>query len=99
MGDKDVMTVATVDTTVTRGGLNLRELKLDQLASSMSTFLGQISHILDQTPDRLGQFEFETLEVTAQISGKGQFVLLGVGGEAGATGGIKMTFKRSREPQ
>ncbi len=96
MSDKDTLTVATADATVTRGRFNLQELKIGELASSMSTFLAQIDQVLASTQDHVGQFQFDTLEVTAQISGKGQFVLLGVGGEAGATGGLKMTFKRNR---
>ena len=99
MDDKDTLTVAVADTTVTRGRINLQELKLDELTSGMSAFVSQIGRILQQTQEHVGPFQFDSLEVSAQISGKGQFVLLGVGGEAGAMGGIKLTFKRNAAPQ
>jgi hypothetical protein len=99
MDDKDTLTVATADTTVTRGRINLQDLKLDDLTAGMNAFVAQMGRILEHTQDRIGSFEFDSLEVSAQISAKGQFVLMGVGGEAGATGGIKLTFKRSAAPQ
>jgi len=94
MTDNSSLQVLTVDTTAVRRNRLLKELKPDDLAESMNAFVGQIGRILERTAERVGAFEFSELEVHAQISGKGQFVLLGIGGEAGVTGGIKLCFRR-----
>ena len=43
----------------------------------------------------MGQFQFDAFEVSAQISAKGSLSLLGTGGQAGASGGLKFVFRRA----
>lgn len=94
MDGKDTILVVT-GSSATRGG-NLRELKVDELSASITLFLEQMDHILTKTPERLGKFQFVEFEVSAEVTAKGMLAILGTGGEASATGGLKFVFRRSK---
>lgn len=76
-------------------GWGPKPLKVSELALQMSVFIGQMGEVLDKTPAKLGSFQFEEFEIQAEITAKGSLALLGTGGEAGATGGIKFVFRRT----
>jgi len=71
------------------------QLTVDELSVNVNLFLQQLSGVLDKAPESVGKFHLAELEVHAEISAKGQLVVLGTGGEVGATGGLKFVFKRS----
>ena len=54
--------------------------------------------ILENTPEKLGKFNCDELEVHAEIPGKGSIMLFGTGGESGATGGLRFVFRRTSIP-
>src|SRR5437588_9485431 len=95
--DKDTIFVVTSEAVeATRGGpKQTRPLKVGDLAVNINLFIEQIGGILETTPEKLGKFQFEELEVHAEITGKGSIALLGTGGELGAAGGLRFTFRRS----
>lgn len=92
--DQTELLVLTGDTG-TRGW-GATKLKVQDLSAHVNLFLDQMNTILEKTPQLLGQFRFEEFEVNAEITAKGSLALLGTGGEAGATGGVKFVFRRVR---
>ena len=96
--DKDTIWVVTGNSVSTRGG-NSKLLKLDDLSVNVSHFLEQMGSMLEETPEKVGKFQFEEFEVHAEITGKGTLSILGAGGEIGATGGLRFVFRRSPAPE
>lgn len=74
------------------------DIDADQLAINVNLFLAQMGSVVAKTPDEVGKFTLSEIEVSAEINGKGQVVLWGVGGEVGASGGIKFTFRKGEIP-
>lgn len=77
-----------------RGG-QFQELEVDQLAVNINLFLDQMGTVLSKTPEKMGKFQFVEFELSVEISAEGQVILMGTGGKAGATGGIKFVFRRT----
>jgi hypothetical protein len=90
--------LVTTTTTGMRGAMP-KELKVDVLANNVNLFLTQIEGVLANTPETVQKFQFAEFTVSAEVSAKGQLVLLGTGGEAGATGGITFTFRKMPVPK
>ena len=95
--DKDTIWVVTSEPLATRGtGIKqAKPLKVEVLAENIKLFIGQMGTILERTPEKLGKFNFEELEVHAEVTGKGTISLFGTGGEVGATGGLRFVFRRN----
>ena len=64
--DKDTMWVVTSEPMVTRGGgKQAKPLKVEWLAENVNLFIGQMGALLENTPEKVGRFQFEELEVHA----------------------------------
>jgi hypothetical protein len=74
------------------------EVDVNQLAVNINLFLDQMGGVIANTPDTVGRFQLAEVEISAEITGKGQVVLWGVGGEVGTGGGIKFVFKKGTSP-
>lgn len=74
------------------------DVDLDQLTFNVNLFLTQMGNIVANTPDEVGKFLLSEIEVSAEINGKGQVILWGVGGEVGASGGLKFIFRKGQGP-
>ena len=70
-------------------------MNVDELSSNMNRFLGQIGSMLENTPERVGQFHFQEFEISAEVTAEGKLAILGTGLQAGAKGGLKFVFRRS----
>jgi hypothetical protein len=92
--DEDTILIITGDQVGTRAG-GFKSLKVEELAANVRLFIKQIGHVLEQTPKTLGDFHFEELEISAEITAKGSLAILGTGGEVGGTGGLRFVFRRS----
>ena len=88
------MWVATVDEAASRKNIFMAKIEVKTLAENMNQFLAQVDQILATTPETVQKFQLVEFAVEAQISAKGQLVLLGAGGEVGGTGGIKFVFRK-----
>ena len=86
--------VTTVDDAASRRDIFKAKLEVETLAENMTQFLGQIEQILSKTPDTVEKFQLVEFGVEAQVSAKGQLVLLGAGGEVGGSGSLKFTFRK-----
>jgi hypothetical protein len=95
VNDKNVIMVVAADPGTVRGRMPPTKLNVDELSVNVSLFLEQMGSVLDKAPESLGSLQFVEFEVSAEISAKGTLSLLGSGGEAGATGGIKFVFRRA----
>jgi hypothetical protein len=92
--DKNEMLVVTGEAGARSWG-SVKKLKVEELSVQINLFLGQMDNILEKTPQEVGKFQFDSFEISAEITAKGSLAILGTGGEAGAKGGIKFVFKRS----
>ena len=54
-----------------------------------------MNDVLEKTPPKMGRFQFVEFEIHAEVTAKGKLAILGSGGEAGVTGGLKFVFRRS----
>lgn len=81
-------------------GIPTKKLELDvqQLSVNINLFLEQMGAVVAKTPETVGTLHLSEVDVSAEITGKGQVVLWGVGGEVGAGGGIKFVFKKESHP-
>ena len=93
MSNGDTILIKTSGASDMRG-FRPTELQVEDLSVNVNLFLEQMQTILEKAPAKLGKFEFAEFEIQAEVSAKGQLVLLGTGGEAGITGGLKFVFKR-----
>ena len=92
--EKDTIWVVTGETVVRREG-GMKQRKVEELALTVNLFIEQMGSILEKTPEKVGKFQFDEFEVSAEITGKGSLAILGTGGEIGATGGLRFVFRRS----
>ena len=70
------------------------KIKLSELTENFNQFMKQIEGLLKETPVEVENFELSEFEVSAGITGTGKLALWGIGGEAGANGGLRFVFKR-----
>ena len=91
--DKDSIWVVTAESAVTRKA-RASKLRIADLSVNINLFLEQIGGVLEKTPEKLGKFQFAEFELHAEVAAKGTLAVLGAGGEAGATGGLKFVFRR-----
>jgi len=96
MSEQDTIWVVTESSATRRRAPTA--LKAEDLSVNVSVFIEQMREVLEKTPEKLGRFRFVEIEVHAEVSAKGTLALLGTGGEAGATGGLKFVFRRVPEP-
>ena len=97
MNDKDTITVVAADSG-TRA-LGAAKLNVSELSANVKLFLEQMASVIDHTPASLGALQFVEFEVHADVTAKGTLALLGTGGEAGATGGLKFIFRRASKSE
>jgi hypothetical protein len=92
--DKDMIWVVTGENVATRSG-GMKQLKVEELTLNVNLFIEQMGSILEKTPEKVGKFQFDEFEVSAEITGKGSLAILGTGGEIGVTGGFRFVFRRA----
>ena len=57
----------------------LKSVGLSDLKNNMKLFFDQINEVLDMGRERIGAFEVDKIEVSAQITGEGKVCLMGSG--------------------
>lgn len=98
MSDEDKLWVITTESFETRN-VNERvteetKLNVNQLTTNVNIFLGQIDSLLNETPEKVGNFRFDELELYAEVSSNGELKMLGTGVGVGGMGGLKFVFRR-----
>jgi len=69
---------------------------LKELKQNLAAFLENMDNMLQQLPDRIGEFHLDTMTITVEVSAKGSLSLLGSGGELAGKGGITFTLTRQK---
>jgi hypothetical protein len=98
MDNENKIKFVTVEESTTRADRRRiveEEFDPTELANNMNRFLENLNVALEQTPNKVGNFEFVELEIYAEVSAKGTFKVLGTGVEAGGNGGLKFVFRRN----
>ena len=93
--DKNTIWIVTSESMTTRGGARLKQQSIDELSVNINLFLEQMGNVLEKSPEKIGKFHFEELEVHAEVTAQGTIAMLGTGLQAGATGGLRFVFRRS----
>jgi hypothetical protein len=77
------------------------EVPVAKLRKRVETFLANMHEVLADLPDKIGEYHLEQVQVSAEVSAKGQVSLLGTGGELAGKSGLTFTFKLSerKEPE
>ncbi|MGD8372617.1 MAG: hypothetical protein PVF76_16460 [Syntrophobacterales bacterium] len=70
-------------------------ISVSELKKNVESFFAQLKEILDTGVERIGRFEVDQVEISAQITGEGKVCLMGSGVQLGAEGGIKFVLKRA----
>jgi hypothetical protein len=71
------------------------EISLDLLQQRLSAFLAGIDSLLSTSPTKVGMYELDTIQISAQIDGTGRIGFLGTGAEITGAAGLRFVLKRS----
>ena len=69
------------------------EVPADLLKDRVERFVATIRDVLDGVQGVVGNYRLEQVQVSAEVSAKGQVSLLGTGGELAGKSGFTFTFK------
>ncbi|MBU2662690.1 hypothetical protein KOI35_04145 [Actinoplanes bogorensis] len=62
------------------------------LRERVEQFVATMGSVLDGVPAAMGEYRLEQVQISAEISAKGQVSLLGTGGELAGKSGLTFTF-------
>lgn len=68
-------------------------LDTDQLAKNIAILCGSVDEMLKGIRDSLTEYKLDTLEISVDVTAKGELRLIGSAG-AEAKGGLKLVFRR-----
>lgn len=69
------------------------EVPVDKLRNRVETFLANMYEVLADLPATMGDYHLEQVQISVEVSAKGQVSLLGTGGELAGKSGLTFTFK------
>jgi hypothetical protein len=81
-----------------QAALKYVEIPTDKLNDQLLGFMDKVGAMVGSLPENLGKFTLQEIELSLEITAKGEIGFLGTGGGLEGTGGIKMTLRR-KEPQ
>ncbi len=70
------------------------DISVEKIKSELSDFLVSMQEILDGLPDKLADYELESMDISVEISSKGNISLIAFGAELGGTGGLTLHLKK-----
>jgi hypothetical protein len=78
---------------------SVTEISIDaeKLKSKMSNFVKIITMVVNESQEVVGKesgMQLDEVKLTVEISGEGEFKLLGTGAKAGGKGALELVFKR-----
>ena len=71
-------------------------VQVETLQTNIIHFLGKMDSVVRSSPDTIGEFDLDRIEIHAETNGEGQVGLLGTGVSVGATAGITFVLSRRR---
>lgn len=75
--------------------VEVKPVQVSELRKNVNTFFSQLSEILDMDKCKVGAFQVNQVEISAQITGEGKVCLLGSGTKLGVSGGFKFILERA----
>ncbi|GAA2632989.1 Pepco domain-containing protein [Paractinoplanes durhamensis] len=69
------------------------EVPVDKLRQRVGEFLTSMRAVLADVPAGIGEYRLDQVQISAEVSAKGQISLLGTGGELAGKAGLTFTFK------
>jgi len=104
MSEKTIRVIGREDT-VDRGILGpirnwifeQEEVSVEKIKAELLAFLDSMQEILDSLPDKMQNYELESMDVNVEITCKGNVNLVACGGEAGGTGGLTLHLKKKKQ--
>jgi hypothetical protein len=75
------------------------EVEIEDLKDQLQKFLMDMQEVLHGLPERIGEFQIDSMDISVEVSTKGTVSLMGIGGELGGKGGITFTLKRIDKPR
>jgi hypothetical protein len=73
------------------------EVSADVLRERIGKFLSTMREVLADAPATVGGYRLEQVQISAEISAKGQVSLLGTGGELSGKSGLTFTFVAEKD--
>jgi hypothetical protein len=70
------------------------DVSIEKIKSELSDLLSSMQEVLEGIPDKMAGYELESMDISVEISSKGNVSLLAVGGELGGTGGLTLHLKK-----
>ena len=74
-----------------------KEVSVEQIKSQLADFLINMQEILDGLPEKLAEYELESMDVNVEISLSGNVNLVTVGGELGGASGLTLHLKKRKD--
>jgi len=68
------------------------EVPVDKLRSQVETFLASMGDVLSGVSAKVGEYKLQQVQISVEVSAKGQVSLLGTGGELAGKSGLTFTF-------
>ncbi|ATE54222.1 Pepco domain-containing protein [Actinosynnema pretiosum] len=75
------------------------EIPVEVFRRRVEEFLGSVREVVAGLSATAGDYHLDQVQVSVEISAKGQLSLLGTGGELAGKGGMVFTFKRGSAPE
>lgn len=72
------------------------QVDINVLQTNVNNFLVKIDDIVKSSPDKVGKYIVESIEIHAEVNGEGQVGLLGTGVTVGGTAGITFILTKSK---
>lgn len=72
------------------------EVRMDTLETQMARLLKQVGTVINNAKAQAGDItgmELDEVEISVEINGQGEVSLMGIGGQAGASGAMVLRFK------
>ena len=94
--EEDFLWVTTV-TPIVRNKSGITEpqaVKVDVVAKNVNLFIANMHKVLEETPEKVGEFQFTEFTIKAEISATGTISIFGSGVETTGSGGLSFKFER-----
>jgi hypothetical protein len=70
------------------------QIPTDLFRQRVANFLASMREVITALPDAYGDYSLDQIQISAEVSAKGQLSLLGSGGELSGRAGLTFTFNR-----
>ncbi len=69
-------------------------INVDDLKTNIQKFLSSMDKVVQSSPEKIGKYSLDTIQINAEINGEGSVGLLGTGTKLGGSVGISFTLNK-----